>query len=280
MKKCPVPQCVPEDWLCGGKRCCVEDQKENGGKPLVSVIIPVLNGADRFGAALDSVLRQKYLRIELIVVDGGSSDGTLKMLQDMEQCIDLWISAPDHGVYDAMNRGLELAQGDWALFLGCDDQLHESFSQAIPFLTHSETIYYGDVIFAGNGKRYNGPFTPYMLMCRNMPHQAIFYPRLVIEKYRYNLSYPVLADYDMNLRCHGDTRLRFQYMPLVVAIFDERGGLSARHGDPVFEAHKEDILFKNFKFWDYRVYRLRSFFKMFERRCLRPLMHLFSRNPL
>jgi glycosyltransferase involved in cell wall biosynthesis len=91
--------------------------------PKISVIIVVFNGAKTLPQAIESVLRQTYKNVELIVVDGGSTDGTLDILRKYESNNFIWKSEPDKGIYDAMNKGIMMAHGEWLHFLGADDTL-------------------------------------------------------------------------------------------------------------------------------------------------------------
>ena len=87
----------------------------------VSIIISVLNGAKTLQSCLDSIALQDYNDIELVVVDGGSSDGTIQILGKNEDIITSWLSEPDSGNYDAWNKGLEIVTGEYICFIGCDD---------------------------------------------------------------------------------------------------------------------------------------------------------------
>lgn len=94
--------------------------------PLISIIIPTYNCENTFTIALKSVLSQDLEEKEIIIVDGGSSDGTLDLLNKYDQQIDYWISEPDNGIYDALNKGIDLANGEWLYFLGSDDKLYDN----------------------------------------------------------------------------------------------------------------------------------------------------------
>jgi glycosyltransferase involved in cell wall biosynthesis len=104
--------------LEGGMRIRVEAQKN---KPLISVVTAVFNGARYLDQTIQSVLDQMYDDFEYIIVDGGSTDGTLDIIRRYEDKITHWISEPDCGIYDAWNKGVELARGEWIAFLGSDD---------------------------------------------------------------------------------------------------------------------------------------------------------------
>jgi glycosyltransferase involved in cell wall biosynthesis len=88
---------------------------------LVTVITVVFNGINTLEATIMSVLEQSYDNVEYIVIDGGSSDGTLDLLRKYEFAVDFWVSERDKGIYDAMNKGLRMAQGKWVALLNADD---------------------------------------------------------------------------------------------------------------------------------------------------------------
>jgi glycosyltransferase involved in cell wall biosynthesis len=89
--------------------------------PCVSIIIAVYNGAKSLQTCLDSIIEQSFKDWQLIIIDGGSTDGTVDIIRSNEQHIQYWISEADNGIYDAWNKGVEQSSGDWIAFLGCDD---------------------------------------------------------------------------------------------------------------------------------------------------------------
>lgn len=91
--------------------------------PRVSIIIAVYNGAKTLQHCIDSIVSQTYKNIELIIIDGGSSDDTVDMIKTNEEYIAYWESKPDRGIYHAWNKGLAKATGEWIAFIGCDDEL-------------------------------------------------------------------------------------------------------------------------------------------------------------
>jgi len=221
-------------------------------RPLLSVITVVKNGAATLERTLRSVLGQAYAPLEYIVYDGGSSDGTLALLRRYDDRIDYWCSQADEGLYDAMNRAVRLARGDWLLFLGADDTLLAGFSAAAALCREPRTVYYGDVLLAGSARRYDGPFSAAKLARRNICHQAIFYPRAVFAQYQFDTRYRILADWALNMRCHHDARFRFQYVPEVIAEFNDRSGVSALQTDAEFQRDYLALLRANFSapiFW-------------------------------
>lgn len=109
-------------------------------RPLVSVVIGVLNGARTLERCIDSVVQQTLPRRELIVQDGGSTDATVEILQRRTADIAHWTSEPDRGLYDAWNRALAHCRGEYICFLGCDDELADPFTleRLAPFMTRPE----------------------------------------------------------------------------------------------------------------------------------------------
>ncbi len=214
----------------------------NGKQPVVSIICVTYNAAKTLPALLDSVKKHKTEQVELVIIDGNSTDDTIEILKQNGQLIDFWLSEPDKGIYDAMNKAVSYCKGRWIQFLGADDLLMDDFDKMLPLLQDPHTIYYGDVIFYG--REFRRVYDDYYLTKLNICHQAIFYPKLVFEKYQYDLKYQVYADYHLNLRLWHDPEFKFVHHDGMVASFPE-GGFSYHTKDLVFEAEK-DALFKKY----------------------------------
>ena len=142
-----------------------------------------------------------------------------------------------------MNKVRALAQGDWLVFLGCDDVMLDALGPFAAGHRDPGTVYYGNVILRSNGRRYDGPFSRYRMMLRNICHQAIFYPRQVYRTTAYELRFRFLADYEYNLRLMGMGR-RFAFIDLAVALYNDQGA-SAR-GDPAFARERFRLIRDNF----------------------------------
>jgi glycosyltransferase involved in cell wall biosynthesis len=99
--------------------------KSNLDNPLITVVTVVFNGQEGLENTIQSVIGQSYDNIEYIVVDGGSTDNTLQIIKRYEHAIDLWISEPDRGIYDGMNKAVALSSGDWLNFMNCKDTFHD-----------------------------------------------------------------------------------------------------------------------------------------------------------
>jgi len=210
-------------------------------RPLVTVITVVFNGAKTLEQAIISVITQSYDNIEFVIIDGGSTDGTLDIIRKYDHAIDYWASEPDEGIYDAMNKALDVALGDRIYFLGCDDLLVNDLRHIAPLFRRRDVVYYGDVYLMHRHRLYDGAFNGFKLVVRNICQQAIFYPRDVFDKYRFDTRYQTLADYHLNMRCYADPDLSFIHVPQLVAIYNDESGASSSQIDDVLEQDRNHL---------------------------------------
>ena len=203
---------------------------------MISIIIPTYNSAKTIRLCLDSIVAQTYKDYEVLVMDGCSKDGTIDIVQAYNNEHIRLYSEPDKGIYDAMNKGIKRAQGDWLYFLGSDDYLFapDVLEKVTTELTVDYKIVYGDVESSHLQKEHNGEWKAELIEY-NRCHQAIFYHRSVFEKYgMYNLSYKLYADFIYNVRCFWLYEVPTKYINIVVAHFSD-GGSSSTDDDPQFE---------------------------------------------
>src|SRR3569833_2200551 len=214
----------------------------------VSVITVCYNASLNIELTVNSVLNQDYPNIEYIIIDGGSTDGTVEIIKKYETKISKWLSEPDKGIYDAMNKGIKIATGDRIYFLGAGDELLNVMDKVVDYFKNPDCIYYGNVYIKDLSIIYDGKFPAHKLAVNNISHQAIFYPADVFKKYQYDTRYEYLADHHLNMLCYGDKRFTFKFIPVIVCIY-EGNGLSANNPDITFIADKPAIVRKNFPFW-------------------------------
>ena len=229
----------------GGLRVRGSYKRSYPDDPLLSVVTVVFNGVATLEACIRSVLEQLHDNVEFVVVDGGSTDGTIDLLKQYDDRIDYWVSEPDRGIYDAMNKGASLVTGDYVHFLGCDDVLVGFGPELVDHLTDPRCVYYGDVFIPNRGVTFDGKYNRLKLCHTNICHQAILYPALVFEKYRYNLRYKDLADHEFNMRCWADSVLRFEYVPVVVAEYNDQGNSGVSY-DQAFQTDRMDLVRRYF----------------------------------
>jgi len=140
----PTSDCRTE----GGLRTRGFTKRDVVSKPLVTVVTVVFNGAQRIENTIRSVANQTYDNIEYIIIDGGSTDGTLDIVREFAEGIDYWVSERDRGIYDAMNKGINAANGEWINFMNSGDTFCSKESVADTVKEFSEArVYYSDTIF-------------------------------------------------------------------------------------------------------------------------------------
>ena len=193
--------------------------------PVISVIVVCKNPGAHLQTALDSVWTQRGVETELVVIDGGSSDGSREWLKSQAARIAGFVSEPDRGIYEAMNKGLACAHGEWVLFLGADDQLVSGtvLSEAAGWLGKSEVCVASGKAVYRDGRVYMLRSPPNPLARNFVHHQATFYHRsLFAENGDFDHSLAVMGDYDFNLRL-WKKQVIFKSLPLRVAVCGTRG---------------------------------------------------------
>src|ERR1035437_5069778 len=212
----------------------------------LSIIVPTFNSGATIERCLASIASQTFTDYEVIIQDGCSRDNTIDLIRNWEKAnagITVKLQQEkDKGIYDAMNKAVLLASGEWLYFLGSDDELHDPYvlervmgSKA----ADSSNVIYGSVKRVGRESKsdiYDGRFTlTKLLRKRNICHQAIFYrASFARESGQYNTDYVIFSDWDYNMRCRSETR--FSFMDLTVAIYSMDGISSHARRDPRFDA--------------------------------------------
>jgi len=169
--------------------------------PLISIITVVLNNDSHIQKTLDSIFNQKYSNYELIIIDGGSTDGTLKIIKKNKKKIDKWISEKDKGIYDAFNKGMDLAEGDYIGFVNSDDIL---LPNALKILAKYIAKYPESDFFFGAVRKHWGVlhgYRPWKIKFSwgfYSSHSTGFFIKLKSAKIvgKYNLKYKYSSDYD------------------------------------------------------------------------------------
>ncbi len=185
-------------------------------EPLITIIVAVYNGAKTLQRCVDSVSDQTYLNKELIIIDGGSKDGTIDILMANNDKITYWQSEPDSGIYNAWNKALGHANGDWIYFLGSDDYLWKSnvFEEIIPHMIRAESkgmrMVYGQVarvteedeICCVDGSPWEYTWRGIIIdgIC-TFEHQGMFHHRSFFElNGNFDESFKIAGDYELLIR--------------------------------------------------------------------------------
>jgi len=236
---------MPESTIkgAGGLRCAGIETSPAEGKPLVSIVLAIFNAGDAVRKTIENICSQTYSQRELLIVDGGSTDETLELIREREKSVDYWLSEPDRGVYDAFNKGIGLAKGDWLYFMGAGDFfVDEMVLERLFTPSPKGRLLYGNVVWGNTGKLYDGKFSKSKLCRRNICHQAIFYHKDLFREWGgFDIRYPLLADWAFNMKCFGDPHTQPEYKKIAVAHFD-LDGMSAGTFDETFEAGKADLI--------------------------------------
>jgi glycosyltransferase involved in cell wall biosynthesis len=179
----------------GGKRLKGITPENSPDLPLITVVTAVFNGAKTLEATIQSVACQTYPHLEYIIIDGGSTDGTLDIIRKYEHAIDYWLSEPDKGVYDAMNKGITASTGSWLNFLNANDVLADSSTidyVATRYLHDNARFIYSDVLL-----RNKSNLTPQKYVCDHtrliINHQASIYHKSLHDEHGLYLVAPKLT---------------------------------------------------------------------------------------
>lgn len=206
------------------------------GRPVISIVLAVRNGANTLQRAIDSVSNQTYDRKELIVIDGKSTDGTPRIIERNSEKLNYWVSESDRGIYDAWNKGLRSAKGEWLLFLGADDYLwrEDVLERIAPHLLSAGPemrVVYGQVnvvrpagttVMAINDTWDRARFL--QVMC--IHHQGVFHHRTIFDIHGgFDESYRIAGDYEMLLRELKDRDAK--YVPGIIVAGAQHGGISS-----------------------------------------------------
>ena len=203
-----------------------ENQHEH--RPLVSIITVVFNAASVLEATLESVFQQTYDQIEYILIDGGSTDATLSIIQQYQSQISFYLSEPDRGLYDAMNKGISLCHGQLVGILNAGDVYVPS---AIAVMVEQHLLYPQNILtgncYEGNAKEPDKPFLvkgdSQKLAYRMVPHTAVFMPHYCYQQWGlYHLKYQIASDYDLLCR-FKDQGVIFTNVDQVISMTEPRG---------------------------------------------------------
>jgi len=210
----------------------------------LSVVIATYNCGNMVRETIESYANQTYKNKELLIIDGGSDNKTLSILNDYKDVINVFISESDKGIYDAMNKGLKHASGDFLIFMGSDDHFvsYDTLERVARHIKDENIIYYGDIWRPLDNDIYCGKFYRYKLAVKNISHQAIFYPKSVYKLKDYTLKYKIMGDYAYNITLWPNHK--FKYIREPISYISQRG-LSSVEKDKVFEQDRRLLVCKN-----------------------------------
>lgn len=238
--------------ICTNRQCAT---------PLITIITVTKNDAKALLRTIQSVNSHKWPGLEYVVIDGGSSDGTLEIIKQHEVCIDLWISEQDSGIYDAMNKGIVRSSGDYILFLNAGDELVANLDMLSSILAEGYSMVYGKANMLHNDGTLSyvkgKPLKSINKLIRGTPlcHQAILYRRNSIGVY--DTRYKIIADRVLTYELVKRGGLRTtKFVDIPIANYYE-GGFSRQN---ILVWQREEVDFQRSVGWAlYAGYRKISF---------------------
>jgi len=245
----------------------------------VSIITVTFNSVLYLEKSILSVVNQTYKNFELIIIDGGSTDGTLQIIDKYSKYISHCTSEKDQGIYDAMNKGIKKATGDIIGFLNSDDELYDE--NVLKIITssfnHNVKCVFGDIVFVDNENtkkilRYysSKKFSLNQFSYGHMPPHPSFYAlRILYDEIGYfKLGYKIAADFDFLIRALSDTSTNYQYINSIIVRM-RTGGVSSRIKNKILlnkEIHRSckenNIKTSYLKIYIKYLYKIFSFIKL------------------
>ncbi len=200
--------------------------------PRLTVITVCYNAAAIITKTLESVIDQSYPNIEYIIIDGGSTDGTLNIIKKYQHDISFFMSEPDKGIYDAMNKAIDRATGEWINFINAGDYYFHSNTIAEVFSREIEDtidFIYGDHIWKGDNEEVRVAVRPLDLMWQRISfsHQSLITRTKLMKEKKFDLSYDIVSDYNFYFLCYMQGN-KFLKHDLPISVF-LAGGISDVH---------------------------------------------------
>ena len=197
-------------------------------QPKLSIITINLNNRDGLRRTAESVISQTFRDLEWIVIDGGSTDGSRELIEQYSDHITYWVSEPDHGIYNAMNKGIKVAKGEYLQFLNSGDYLREPSTLNKVFSTSPiGDILYGDCAVKLPDDEmqeihYGDTFTFKTLIDGSINHQSTFIRRGILENNPYDETLKIVSDRKFFIQ-QALARKKFVHIPLTIAVIDTNG---------------------------------------------------------
>lgn len=214
---------------------------------ILSIIIPTYNSSKTLQGCLESIANQTFRNFEVLVIDGVSNDNTVVIAEKYRSKLPELnvVSEPDKGIYDAMNKGISLAQGEWLYFLGSDDTLFDENVLNNVFINESISDFdflYGNAIWGKTNKIYDGAFCVNKLFNQNICHQAIFIKKTtLIALGQFNMRYLALADWEINCKVFLDNEIKKKYVNYIICVFCLDG--MSGNAEDLFYIQKEALFY-------------------------------------
>lgn len=222
--------------LQGLYKCSSED------KPLITVATVVYNGAEFLEETIKSVIEQSYDNVEYIIVDGGSTDGTLEIIKKYDHAIDYWVSEPDKGIYDAMNKGIDLGSGDWINFMNAGDFFYDNDTLLKVFNLKNTFsgchVIYGDheVRYPTKRKIVKAGKVKNLWKGSQFCHQSAFVSLAYHNINKFNIKRKIVADFEFFFKAYQDSKV-MKYVPVTVSNVSAGGVSDVKRIESILERY-------------------------------------------
>ena len=202
-----------------------------------NISIITINYNEKVGLekTIESVISQSSKDFEYIIIDGNSTDGSKELIEKHTTSIDYWVSEPDSGIYNAMNKGIRAASGDYLLFLNSGDYLYNqnTIQNVIDAIDGKYDLYYGDAIFKSEDSEevvvYPDKLSFYFFTHNNLCHQASFIKKSLFEEvFYYNETFSIISDWEFMVYCICIKNISYKHIDILVSYYDY-GGISSNH---------------------------------------------------
>lgn len=215
--------------------------------PLISIVTVSYNAVLHIEETILSVINQTYPNIEYIIIDGGSTDGTIDIIKKYEDKIAYWISEPDKGIYDAMNKGIDVATGEWINFMNVGDSFYSNTVIAEinwESLDNKMDVIYGDTCIIAEFGRYEEYPLPLAEMSNKIPfcHQSCFSKLNHMKQYKFDENYRICADYNFFYNLWKLNKI-FEYIPITIANYNR--SIESLSGDNRLITYRETLRISN-----------------------------------
>ena len=234
----------------------------------ISILVVSLNAGDALLATVNSILKQKNAEFEVVVKDGGSTDGSIAQLPQDER-MRIYINQ-DTGIYDAMNQAIQYAQGEYAMYLNCGDLFYNDtvladvteVLKADVASSQKKRVYYGDCYTVNRDYilRYPDVFDDYVCFTKVLCHQATVYPTSLLKSRAFATEYKIAADYEYYVYAYKNG-YQLVHIPVVIARYEGNGASETTKNRRLALDEREKILKTHFNASAYRKMWIRLQFR-------------------
>lgn len=227
----------------------------------ISIITVNLNNLSGLQKTAESILNQSLNDFEFIIIDGGSTDGSKEYITSIGNRVNYWVSEPDTGIYNAMNKGIEVATGEYLCFLNSGDLFFdaETLAHVAKKVTDSTIgIYYGDVIFDEKRKRRLIPAPVKLdypfLIGNSINHQSSFIKRSLFDEiFYYNENLRIIADWEFVIYAVCKKEVATAHLGMVISIYDASGVSSIQENQKSIIADRQKVIETHFPLFNFKI---------------------------